>query len=279
MKKIVSVSVTMILSLTIGINCLLSFNDGIFGLTKRDGAIGCICHGGGNPSPSVRVWFVGPDSVAAGQSAVFKLYLAHGPAITGGLDVASYLGVIDTLPIDTILQRKAQTNELSHKYPKPFVNDTVYWTFKYTAPLTPMYDTLYANGNSTNNNGIPDSLDKWNFADNFIIRVYNPIGIRPISSIANTFSLSQNYPNPFNPTTKIRYSLHEKSYVTLDIFDITGRGSALIVDKLQDPGEHEITFDGKRYSSGVYFYRLSVFSLQNDSKLLFSSIKKMILVK
>ena len=277
MKKIFTLSFILFLTLIIGVNYVLSFDDGVFGLTKRDGGIGCVCHGGGNPSSSVRVWFSGPDSVAAGQSAVFKLYLAHGPAITGGLDVASYLGRIDTLPIDTILQRKNETNELSHKHPKPFLNDTVYWTFKYTAPVTPLYDTLYANANSTNNNGIPDSLDQWNFADNFIIRVYNPIGIKPISSNLRSYSLSQNYPNPFNPSTKIIYSMEKSGYVRLEIYDITGKNPLTLINSYQNPGLHEYIFNGTNYSSGIYFYKITIYS--EEKNLLFTSVKKMILMK
>jgi hypothetical protein len=279
LKKIFTLSFTLILLLITGVNYVLSFDDGVFGLTKRDGGTGCICHGGGNPSPTVRVWFNGPDSVAAGQSAVFRLYLAHGPAVTGGLNAASYLGEIDTLPIDTILQRKASTNELSHKHPKPFVNDTVYWTFKYTAPNTPLYDTLYANGNSTNNNGIPDSLDQWNFADNFVIKVYNPIGIKPISSIANTYSLSQNYPNPFNPSTTIRYALAKAGFVTLEIFDINGRSAVTLINSFHNPGNYDPIFDGRNFSSGIYFYKIMVFREESKITPVFTAVKKMILLK
>ncbi|RMD90033.1 MAG: T9SS C-terminal target domain-containing protein [Calditrichaeota bacterium] len=77
-----------------------------------------------------------------------------------------------------------------------------------------------------------------------------------------TFSLSQNYPNPFNPTTVIRYSLPEKSEVTLTIFNIYGqRVKELIKNQRQPPGNHSIKWDGRDQaghpvSSGVYFYRL-----------------------
>jgi hypothetical protein len=36
------------------------------------------------------------------------------------------------------------------------------------------------------------------------------------------YSLSQCYPNPFTPSTKISYSLAEKSFVEIDVFDNLG---------------------------------------------------------
>ena len=68
--------------------------------------------------------------------------------------------------------------EVTHRFPNPFVNDTCTFIFKYTAPNTPGYDTIYANGNSVNLDSIPDTLDAWNFAANKPIRIYVPIGHR-----------------------------------------------------------------------------------------------------
>ncbi len=43
------------------------------------------------------------------------------------------------------------------------------------------------------------------------------------SSVSNIYSLSQNYPNPFNPSTKIQFSLAEKSNVELEIYNVIGQ--------------------------------------------------------
>lgn len=71
-----------------------------------------------------------------------------------------------------------------------------------------------------------------------------------------TFALMQNYPNPFNPSTVISYQLSAVSHVTIRVYDILGRSVATLVDGVQSPGLHSVVFDGARFASGVYFYRM-----------------------
>ncbi|HQT91189.1 MAG TPA: T9SS type A sorting domain-containing protein, partial [Candidatus Kryptobacter bacterium] len=71
-----------------------------------------------------------------------------------------------------------------------------------------------------------------------------------------TFKLSQNYPNPFNPSTAISYQLSAVSDVRLTVYDVLGRIVATPVDGRQSAGTHTVVFDGSKYASGVYFYRL-----------------------
>ncbi|MGH2575386.1 MAG: choice-of-anchor V domain-containing protein, partial [Ignavibacteria bacterium] len=205
-KKILIFSSVITFLLIIAVK-LYSSSNGITDLTKKTGAIGCACHGNHKPSPNVSVFFSGPDSVAAGETKLFMIKLARGPAITGGFDVASYSGTLDTTYLDTTVRRDSSNGELTHRFPKSFVNDTVFWTFKYTAPNTPQIDTLYAVANSTNNDGKADTLDQWNFSVNRTVRVYLPIGILSNELKVNTFILFQNYPNPFNANSKIKFQI------------------------------------------------------------------------
>ncbi len=86
-----------------------------------------------------------------------------------------------------------------------------------------------------------------------------------------SFSLNQNFPNPFNPTTTIQYQLPVQGFVTLKVYDILGRDVATLVNQPMSDGPHTATFNGSRFSSGVYFYRITT----NN----FTETKKMLLLK
>lgn len=90
-------------------------------------------------------------------------------------------------------------------------------------------------------------------------------------NLPNKHQLFQNYPNPFNPVTKIKFSLYETDYVNLEIYDILGKVVNVIVNQKMNKGSHNVSFDAKGLSTGIYFYRLSVGN--------FNEIKKMVLVK
>jgi hypothetical protein len=257
---------------------IFSFSTGYVGVTKKGGdGIGCICHGTHTPTPTVSVFFEGPNSVAIGQTALYKVKIAHGPAIVGGFDAAVYAGRLDTVYTEPGVWRDSVTGDLTHRHPKPFTNDTVSWTFKYTAPSTVQVDTLYAAGNSTNNDTTSDG-DEWNFSPNFTIAVYNPNVIASQKTIAKDFSLYQNYPNPFNPTTTIQYSIPSAGNVKLDIYDMTGKNIRSLYRGYQTTGTHKFDFDGSSLSSGIYFYEIS-YSSDNPSDNKLYEAKKMILVK
>ncbi len=85
------------------------------------------------------------------------------------------------------------------------------------------------------------------------------------------FSLNQNYPNPFNPSTKISYSVPEQSFVSIKIYSISGEEVASLINGIQSVGLHQLIFNAKNLSSGIYIARMTAGS--------FSSIIKMNLLK
>ncbi|MBX7043942.1 MAG: T9SS type A sorting domain-containing protein [Ignavibacteria bacterium] len=72
------------------------------------------------------------------------------------------------------------------------------------------------------------------------------------------FSLSQNYPNPFNPETKIRFDMKNEGFVSIKVFDFTGKEVAALVNGFMPAGYHTVSFNAGNsgLSSGIYFYRM-----------------------
>ena len=93
----------------------------------------------------------------------------------------------------------------------------------------------------------------------------------------NKFYLDQNYPNPFNPKTTIKYSIPEKSNVSLIIFDVLGSEIRTLVNEMKPQGDYEVELDGSDLPSGIYFYRLQVYTPGRAGE--FIETKKMVLLK
>ncbi|MEJ2048317.1 MAG: T9SS type A sorting domain-containing protein [Calditrichota bacterium] len=76
----------------------------------------------------------------------------------------------------------------------------------------------------------------------------------------NNFVLDQNYPNPFNPVTTIKYTLHKKAQVRIEIYNSIGQRIETLIDKKQLPDKHRIQWDASnnQLPSGVYFYQMIV---------------------
>jgi hypothetical protein len=87
------------------------------------------------------------------------------------------------------------------------------------------------------------------------------------TEIPRTSSLLGNYPNPFNPVTIIRYQIHQRSKVKLEIFDELGRVITTLIDEEKPLGDYEIMWNGSKYSSGIYFCKLTVGNEIRTSKM------------
>lgn len=96
-----------------------------------------------------------------------------------------------------------------------------------------------------------------------------PTGTREVSAeLPYEIKLLQNYPNPFNPTTVIGYSIPEKAFVQLKVYDILGRETATLVNEEKLSGKYEVKFDCTKQPSGIYLYVLKVGAYSNSKKLL-----------
>ncbi len=106
-----------------------------------------------------------------------------------------------------------------------------------------------------------DTLAKW------LNQGRGTVGVAKQSAIPGKYELGQNYPNPFNPTTEIKYSVPQKSNVSLKVYNVLGQEVATLFNGERLAGNYSVTFDGGQLSSGVYFYRLQAENVSITRKL------------
>lgn len=135
------------------------------------------------------------------------------------------------------------------------------------------YSNSAENGNDENILIIIDSLIANQYYQEFSKRVTDAggsIGIEKISGIISAeFILNQNFPNPFNPETNIRFSIPDNAFVTLSVFDVTGRLIEKLIDNKLEAGNYEVKWKPENLNSGIYFYRLISGSYIGTKKLIF----------
>jgi len=101
----------------------------------------------------------------------------------------------------------------------------------------------------------------------------HPSDVKGEDVLPNEFSLSQNYPNPFNPSTRIKYAISSRQYVTLKVYDVLGNEVSVLVNEEKFLGSYEINFSAtggaSKLSSGVYYYQLRAGSLVQTKKMIY----------
>jgi N-acetylneuraminic acid mutarotase len=150
------------------------------------------------------------------------------------------------------------------------VSDT--WTidqFELSSKRVWMADAFY-----NNSFYVLGGLDTTGFATDIVEEIIpmGPItGFNEAGLTSKDFYLKQNYPNPFNPTTRIKYAVNDRQFITIKAYDILGNEVAILVNEEKSSGTYEVEFDGTGLSSGIYFCKLQT----ND----FIITRKMLLLK
>ena len=86
--------------------------------------------------------------------------------------------------------------------------------------------------------------------------------------LPSMYELHQNFPNPFNPTTRITYTVPERSHIRLDVYNIIGQRVSTLRNGMTEPGEHTVFFDASDLSSGMYLYRLQTGSFVDSKQMM-----------
>ena len=94
-----------------------------------------------------------------------------------------------------------------------------------------------------------------------------------LPSIIDEVTVLPAYPNPFNPSVTIRYGLDTDSYVTVEIYDITGKLISTIMRTEQSQGWHSVVWNGtiqngEQAPTGQYISKITSDNKVKTTKLM-----------
>jgi len=143
-------------------------------------------------------------------------------------------------------------------------------TFRASIPAQPYGTKIYYYISATSQNGKTITKPLTAPSGNYRFSILQPSNITANSEIID-FKLYQNFPNPFNSSTVIKFSIPERKFITLTIYDVNGKEIANLIKGFIDAGEHNVVFNAEKFASGIYFYKLNT----GD----YTYFRKMILLK
>ena len=82
------------------------------------------------------------------------------------------------------------------------------------------------------------------------------------------------YPNPFNPETRLDFTIPQRAFVDIQIFDVRGRRITSLASGMYGAGLHTVSWDGhdetgNLVSSGLYFVHAKIGEFRAVQKLMF----------
>jgi hypothetical protein len=157
-------------------------------------------------------------------------------------------------------------------YNHAYKGNTHYWNIDNDTLDT---NNMYFFSHSCGDSALPTVETTWDTTGTYfgatgtVSMSYTATPVEPAGeNTPKSFSLGQNYPNPFNPSTTISYQLAMNSDVTLKVYDVLGREVAMLVNGMQSAGSKTVEWNASKFTSGVYFYKLTAGSFQSVKKLL-----------
>lgn len=86
-------------------------------------------------------------------------------------------------------------------------------------------------------------------------------GILPSKELINS------YPNPVRHSMVIEYELINPEFVTVKIFNNLGQQIESLLQEVQIPGKHQLTWDADNYPTGLYFYSVTMTNKTSIGKI------------
>lgn len=171
------------------------------------------------------------------------------------------------------------TFDLSAKNALYSANQSIYT--KGVDPLTFTSDNIFSDGYTYQLATLTPS-ESGNGYDSFMEVTVKGNGISGLQNAepetGGQFALGQNYPNPCVGTTHIPFRLHQSGFVSLQLFDLSGKKVADIINQELHTGEYNIPVDVSELGLPIqnYAYQLRINNGNgtfNQSKLLSVQVK------
>ncbi|MFZ1462391.1 MAG: agmatine deiminase family protein, partial [Ignavibacteria bacterium] len=144
-------------------------------------------------------------------------------------------------------------------------------TFRVSIPAQTLGTKIYYYISAVSNSGRTVTKPLTAPSGNFRFTIANPTAVQNSEIELNSFNLKQNYPNPFNPTTNLEFVIPDLGFVSLKVYDLSGKEVAVLVNEKLSPGRYKTEFKANNLPSGVYFVKME----SGD----FRDVKRMVLIK
>ncbi|HEX05116.1 MAG TPA: T9SS type A sorting domain-containing protein, partial [Bacteroidetes bacterium] len=103
---------------------------------------------------------------------------------------------------------------------------------------------------------VTDANDSWSGQSFPIIASGNDFEA-PIN-LPTDYSVGSAFPNPFNAMTTFSIHLPQTSDLKVEVYDVTGRLAATVMDGSLTAGTHDVSINAESFASGMYFLRATV---------------------
>ena len=121
-------------------------------------------------------------------------------------------------------------------------------------------------------NFVEDKFGNNWFCNGYGLFVHNPNGIVSVKeenlTFPNKFCVYQNYPNPFNSKTEIKYEIFKNGYISITLYNISGKKISTLINEFKRNGSYEYNLNSDNLSSGVYFMKFDFEKLSVTKKII-----------
>jgi hypothetical protein len=166
--------------------------------------------------------------------------------------ISAGLGETQNLTITAVAANTQLIQALSVQYVSPQATGTLRFQNDRRQVGTTTISVKVKDNGGTANGGVDSLVRVFNVNVNLDTNLDSDNPDLPVD-----YELLQNYPNPFNPSTVIPFNLPGRAFVTLGVFDVTGRLMATLLHQEMGAGRHEISLDASSFGSGPYLVRIT----------------------